>query len=226
MTQNWLDITIEALQTGWREVLVFLPKLLISIAVFIIGWFVSVAVGKIISEVLKKLKLDRFFEKAGWKEALEKAEIKMSVSEFIGGVFKWISVIIFLLVSVEILGLVEFADFLKKIVWWLPNLIVAVAIFIVAVVVADILEKIIKASVKKIEISYAGLLGTVVKWAIYIFAGFAILIQLGVAPTIVNALVFGLIATLSLSLGLAFGLGGKDAAAKLIEEIRKKVSEK
>jgi hypothetical protein len=226
MIQNWSIITLEALQTAWQGFLLFLPKLIGAIIVFIVGWFVSVGIGKLIAEILKRLKLDRFFERTGWKEALEKAELKVTVSEFIGAIFKWILVIVFLLASVEILGLVQFAEFLRRIVWWLPNLIVAVAIFVVATIVAEILEKIIKASVKKMEISYIGFLGTLVKWAIYIFAGLAILLQLGVTPTIINTLIFGLIGTLSLALGLAFGLGGKDAAAKLIEDLKRRISEK
>jgi small-conductance mechanosensitive channel len=108
----------------------------------------------------------------------------------------------------------------------LPNVIVAVAIFVVAIVVADVLEKLIKASVKKMEVGYAGFFGALVKGAVYTFATLAILLQLGVTPQIVNALIFGLIGTISLALGLAFGLGGKDAAAEFIEEIRKKISEK
>jgi hypothetical protein len=226
MIQNWSIITLEALQTAWQGFLLFLPKLIGAIIVFIVGWFVSVGIGKLIAEILKRLKLDRFFERTGWKEALEKAELKVTVSEFIGAIFKWILVIVFLLASVEILGLVQFAEFLRRIIWWLPNLIVAVAIFVVATIVAEILEKIIKASVKKMEISYIGFLGTLVKWAIYIFAGLAILLQLGVTPTIINTLIFGLIGTLSLALGLAFGLGGKDAAAKLIEDLKRRISEK
>lgn len=226
MIKNWSNITIEALQNAWQGFLLFLPKLIGAIIVFVIGWFVSIGIGKLISEILKRLRIDRVFEKTGWKEALEKAELKINVSEFVGEIFKWILVIVFLLASVEILGLVEFAEFLRRIVWWLPNLIVAVAIFIVAIIVAEILEKITKVSVKKMEISHVGFLSSVVKLAIYVFAGLAILSQLGVTPIIINALIFGLIGTLTLALGLAFGLGGKDAAAKLIEQLRKKIAEK
>jgi len=220
MVQNWY------LSTLWQGFLLFLPKLIGAVIVFLVGWFFALAIKKLVTEVLKRINLDRFFEKTGWKEALEKAEIKVTLSEFIGEIFKWVLVIVFLLAAVEILGLTQFAEFLKKIVLWLPNLIVAVAIFAVAIIVADILEKIIKASVKKMEISYAGFFGTLVKGAVYVFSALAILLQLGVTPQIINALIFGLIGTISLALGLAFGLGGKEAAAKLIEEIRKKISEK
>lgn len=226
MVQDWTTITLEALQSAWQGFLIFLPRLIGAIVVLAIGWFIAEGVGRLISEILKRLKLDRVVEKTNWKEALEKADLKVSLSEFLGEICKWILVIVFLMASVEILGLVQFADFLRRILLWLPNLIVTAAIFIVAVVVAEILEKIIKASAKRMEISYAGLLGTLVKGAIYVFTGLAILSQLGVTPVIINALVFGLVATLSLALGLSFGLGGKEAAAKLLEDLKKKVSEK
>jgi len=136
--------------------------------------------------------------------------------------------------SVEILGIPQFAAFLTDIVKWFPNLIAAIAIFIVAAISANFLEKIAKASVKKLEkasvkkleIENVKLVGATVRWAIYIFAVSAILLQLGIAPTIINSFVIGLIAMFTLAFGLAFGLGGKEEAARVIREIRKTVSEK
>jgi hypothetical protein len=226
MVTDWSTITLQALQTTWQSFWLFLPKLIGALIVFIIGWLFSVGVGRLVAEVLKRLKFNQIFERTGWKEALSKAELKADPSEFIGAICKWILVIVFLLASVEILGLVQFADFLKRVVIWLPNLIVASAIFVVAVILADILEKLVKASVKKIQVSYAAFLGTVIKWAIYVFAALAILLQLGITPTIINTLVVGFVGTISIALGLAFGLGGKDAAARFIEDVKHKISEK
>ena len=226
MVTDWSTITLQALQTTWQSFWLFLPKLIGALIVFIIGWLFSVGVGRFVAEVLKRLKFNQIFERTGWKEALSKAELKADPSEFIGAICKWILVIVFLLASVEILGFVQFADFLKRVVIWLPNLIVASAIFVVAVILADILEKLVKASVKKIQVSYAAFLGTVIKWAIYVFAALAILLQLGITPTIINTLVVGFVGTISIALGLAFGLGGKDAAARFIEDVRHKISEK
>ena len=226
MVQDWTTITLEALQSAWQGFLLFLPRLIGAIVVMVIGWFMAEGIGRLVSEILKRLRVDKVFEKTNWKESLEKADLKVSVSDFLGDVCKWVLAIVFLLASVEILGLVQFAEFLRGILLWLPNLIVTAAIFVVAVVVAEILEKVIKAGAKKMEISYAGLLGTLVKGSIYIFTALAILSQLGVTPVIINALVFGLVATISLALGLSFGLGGKETAAKILEDLRKKVSEK
>jgi len=224
--QGWSDITWGALQATWMGFLSFLPKLLGAGLVFLIGWFFALGLGRLIAEFLKRLKFNQIFERTGWKSALEKAELKVNPSEFVGAIFKWVLVIVFLLASVDILGFTQFATVLSRLIGWLPNLIVAIAIFVVAVILTDIIEKIIKASVKKMEIGYAGFAGTAARWSIYTFAGLAILLQLGVTPSIINTLVRGFVGMLALAFGLAFGIGGKDAAAKFISDVQRKISEK
>ena len=225
MILDWSAITFNALKNIWQGFLLYLPKLFGAILVFAIGWVIAAAVGRLISEVLKKIGFNKIFEKVGWKEALGKAELKMDPAEFVGGVFKWIIIIVFLSASVvDILEFTQFQFFLNKIVEWLPNVIVSIAIFVVAIIVTDILEKFIKASVKKLGVGYVGLISTATKWAIYIFAFLAILDQLEVAPNIVNTFVSGFVGMTALAFGLAFGLGGKDAATKFIEDLRRKIS--
>ena len=224
VVENWSTITLGALLSTWENFILFLPKMVGALIVFLVGWFVSVGFGKLVAEVLKKLKFNKIFERVGWKEALEKAEVKVRPSEFMGGICKWILVIVFLLASVEILGFVQFARFVSDVVIWLPNLIVAIIIFIVAIILSDIIEKLIMASVKKMDIGYAGFLGTTVKFSIYIFAILAMLLQLGITPTIIQTLITGFVGMISIAFGLAFGLGGKEAASDLIKELRKKLS--
>ena len=103
-------------------------------------------------------------------------------------------------------------------------IILTIIIFIVAIILTDIIEKLIRASVKKMDIGYAGFLGTTVRFSIYIFAILAMLLQLGITPTIIQTLVTGFVGMISLAFGLAFGLGGKEAASDLIRELRKKLS--
>ena len=224
VVENWSTITLKALFSTYESFLVFLPKMVGALIVFLIGWFISVGFGKLVAEVLKKLKFNKIFDRAGWKEAFDKAEVKVRPSEFVGGICKWILIIVFLLASVEILGFVQLASFVSDVVAWLPNLIVAVVIFIVAVILTDIIEKLIRTSVKKMDIGYAGFLGTTVKFSIYIFAILAMLLQLGITPTIIQTLVTGFVGMISLAFGLAFGLGGKEVASDLIKELRKKLS--
>jgi hypothetical protein len=219
-------ITSMALQNAWMGLVEFVPKLVIGLLIFVIGWLISAVIGRFVAGILERMSFDRIFQQRGWKDALEKADIKVRPSEFIGAIIKWILVIVFLLIFVEILGFSEFAVFLREVIGWLPNIVIAAAIFVVSVIIADILEKVINASVREIGIRYAQFLGAIVRWAIYIFSGFAILIQLGVAPSIINTLITGFVGMLALAFGLAFGLGGKDAAADLIRSAKNRLSEK
>jgi len=221
--QDWSNITAGALQSFWSGFLSFVPKLIGAVIVFVIGWLIAVWVGKILALILKKAKFDTIFEKAKWQEAMDKAEFKMEMSEFVGSLIKWILIIVFLLAGVEILGMSQFAGFLSGIVAWLPNVVISVAIFVVAVVASDFLEKMMKAFVGKMSVKHVGLAGTIVKWAVWIFALLAILGQLGVAREIIQILVTGVVALIVIGGGLAFGLGGKDMAKDILDNLREKL---
>ncbi len=225
MVSDWSIITVESLQKLWQGFINFLPELIGALVVFVVGWFIAVWLGKLVSEILKRIRVDYLFEKTQWDEALEKADFKMKISDFIGGIVKWILIVVFLLAAVEILELSAFAGFLRAIVAWLPNLVVAVAIFVVAVIAADFADKLVKAVVGKMGVGYAKFSGAIVKWAIWIFAILAILSQLGVASDIVQILVSGFVALIVLSASIAFGLGGKDAARDILEGLRGRMKE-
>lgn len=223
MVQDWLNITIQALQSSWEGMLLFLPKLLGAVVVFIIGWFIAIWVGKIIAAILEKIKFNELFSRTGWRAAFEKAEITITPSDFIGAIIKWIFVVVSLMVASDILEWIAFSSLLNRILTWVPSLIIAIAILIVAIVLADILEKMVKASAQKMGVGFVNHLGSAIRAAIYIFAILAALMQVGVAPAIISTLVTGFVATLAIAFGLSFGLGGKDMAAKLLEDWRHKM---
>jgi len=225
MVLDWYYVTIQALQNLWQGFLSFIPVLLGAIIVFVIGWFISVGVGKLITEILKRVKFNQIFEKGGWKSALEKAEIKVDPSGFIGAIIKWILVIVFLLAAVEILGLIQFAGFLKSVLAYLPNVIVASLIFVVTVILVDIVEKIVRAAVESIKVGYGAMVSAVIKWSIWVFALLAILHQLGIAKPFMETLFTGLVAMLVISLGIAFGLGGKEVAAEILQDVKRKLKD-
>ncbi|MDD3919511.1 MAG: hypothetical protein PHX52_02915 [Candidatus Pacebacteria bacterium] len=210
----------------WASIASFLPMLLAAIIVFIIGWFLSIGIGKLVSEILRKLGFNNIFRKTGWESALKKADIEVDPAQFFGVITKWIFVIIFLMIASDIIGWTSFSVLLGQIVLWIPNLLVAVVILVVAIILADILEKIVKATVDRMGVASANFLGALTKWVIYIVAALAILSQLNIAQTIVNSVVVGVVATFVIALGLAFGLGGRDEAGKVLKAIREKVENK
>lgn len=225
VVKSWYAVTMDALKAVWYRFVEFLPKLIGAIVIIIIGWFVALGIGRLVSEILKRIKLDKIFEQGKWKTALEKAGWKVSPSAFIGAIVKWVIFIAFLLAAVETLGFVAFASFLSKIVAWLPNVIVAAAIFVVAVIAVEYIPKIIRAATEGVGIKYSNFLEAIVRWAIWIFAIVAILVQLGIAKEIIMTLFTGLVAFLVIAGGLAFGLGGKEAAARFLEDLTRKFKE-
>ena len=122
-----------------------------AILVLIIGWFVAALIGRLIAEILKRIKFDQIFEKGGWKASLAKADIKVDPSGFIGAIVKWILIIVFLMAAVQILGINQLADFLKGILGYLPNVIAAAAIFVVTVILVDIVEKVVRTDSRKLQ---------------------------------------------------------------------------
>ena len=223
MILDWYVITLNGLQDLLQGFIGFLPALVGALIIFVIGWFISSGVGRLVGDILKKIKFNQIFERGNWKNALEKADLKVDPSGFIGAIFKWVLVIVFLLASVEVLGLNQLAAFITDVLAYLPNVLVASLIFVVAVIIADIVEKVLRAAVESAQVGQAHMVGVIVRWSIWIFAAIAILTQLGITPILWQTLFTGLVALVVVAGGLAFGLGGKEVAGQWLQDMSKKL---
>jgi len=227
MTTDW---SLTVIQPFLQQLITFIANLLLAVIVFIIGYLISIAIGRLIAELLKSVKFNKLFEKEGWKRALQRANIEVNPSEFIGVIFKWVFVIVSLLLAVDVLGLSSFSGFLTQVLDYLPNVVMAVLIFIVAIIISDIAEKVVRATVERLKVGYGYVASAIVKWAIWIFTFFLVLDLLLPASlfvkTIYTAIIYGVVGALTLGVGLAIGLGGKDTAAKIISDMYKKTEEK
>ena len=199
MVLDWYEITVESVQDLVVGLVNFIPELAGALVVFFVGWFVAVIIGRIVADVLKRVRFNQIFERGNWKNALAKADLKVDPAGFIGGVFKWILTIVFLLAAVEILGLDQVAVFLQGVLAYLPNVIAAALIFVVAVIIADIVEKVLRAAVESTDVGHGHLVGVIVRWSIWVFAIIAILSQLGVAPVLLQTVFTGLVALVVLA---------------------------
>ena len=225
MNTNWMELTQEKLAEVWVGFLTFLPQLIIAILVFIIGWFIAILIGRIVAEILKKLRFNQIFEAGVWKEALEKAEFKVDASGFVGAIIKWVLVIVALWIALGLLGesFAPFTQFLEDVLNYLPNVVIAAFIFVVAVIVADLLGKVLRVAVESTRVGYGHIVEVIVKWAIMIFAIWAILIQLEIASELLMTIFQGLIALIVIAGGIAFGLGGKSAAEEILGNLHRKL---
>ena len=197
--------------------------LIFALVVLFVGWLIALGVGQLITRILVIIKFNQYIEKAGIKDALEKAELKVDAGAFLGAIFKWIVFVAVLSVVAEILGLVQFAGLLQSILGYLPNVIVAVLIFVVAVIIAEILEKVLRAVVEGVKVGYGSLVGAIIKWSIWIFAILLILDQLRIGSDLIRILFAGIVAMIAIAGGVAFGLGGKDVAGEILRDLKQKI---
>lgn len=207
------------------QVLQFLPKLLLAIIIFIAGWVVGSVLSDVVSKIVKAIKIDSILESAGARGLLDKAGFNLNTGAFLGGLVKWFIIIVFLVTALDILKLEAVNAFLTNVVLgYIPQVIVATLILVVAAVLADLSQKVLSGGARALESKHAGMVGGVARWSIWIVAILAALNQLGIAGGMMQTLFTGLVAMLALAGGLAFGLGGKEAAANYIEKLRGDIS--
>jgi len=222
--QTWVDVISYSLQNLWQGFVLFLPTFLGALIIFFVGLIIAAGLGKIVEKLIDALKLDRLLEQLGLNKVLERADVRLHSGRFVGVLVQWFFVIVTLLAVSDILNLLAFSDFLKQVLLYVPNIVIAVLIMLAGVVIAAFSSKLVRASVLASRLHAARFLGALTKWSILVFTFLAALSQLGVAGALVNTLIMGFVAMLALAGGLAFGLGGKDVAAAWLEKIKEEIS--
>ena len=220
---TWADVLNQSLMGLTWGVVQFVPNLLIAILIFIIGWIVGAGLGRLVAQVIGVIKLDQALVSAGVDKIVERAGYKLNAGRLLGGLVKWFFIIVFLVASLDVLGLTDVTAFLRgAVLTYIPQVIVAILILLVSAVLAETAERVVSGSARAAGVRSAGLLGTLARWAIWVFALLAALDRLGISP-LIQTLFTGVVVALSLAFGLAFGLGGTKAAEKYIARIEDEI---
>lgn len=207
----------------WVEIMRFLPQLLIAILVLILGWIIGGILSRVVRRVFKKLRLDEVLDKAGVDDLSKKAGYSFKPGHFVGALVKWFVILAFAVVAFDILGLQEVTTFMREVVLgYLPQVFVAVLILFAAMVIAGLASKSLEAMLRTSGTNNPELFGKVAYYLVIAFGFMAALNQLSIADELVETLFMGIVFAISLGLGLAFGLGGKEAAARYIEKVTRK----
>lgn len=226
IVQTWLSVLQQSFQSLAAGVIAFIPNLVFAVVIFIIGWVIGSLVAKLVEQAFKAIKVDHALKAAGVDDVVSRAGWNLNSGRFIGMLVQWFVIVIFLVASLEILGLTQVTVFLQQVVLlYLPQVIVAALILVVAAVVAGVADRVIRGGAMAAGVTSANLAGTMARYAIWIFAILTALGQLGVATPFVQTLFTGIVVALSLAFGLAFGLGGQEAAARTIERVRSEIKQ-
>jgi hypothetical protein len=208
-----------SLQDLYGRFISFLPNFLVAVIILIVGWVVAVFVARLVKQLLHTVKIDEVGDKLGLDQVSARTGMKMSVSGTIAWVVKWFILLAIFLAAADILNLTQVSAFLNQVLLYIPNVVAGAAILLVGTLIAGFLSKLVRHSVQAAGLSSADLLGSVTQWAVMIFTVLATLDQLKVASAFVQTLFTGIIAMLAIAGGLAFGLGGRDHAAKVLNRV-------
>lgn len=221
--KDWLTVTNDAWISIWDKFVSFLPNLIGAIIILVIGWVIGMVVATLIDRLFRLVGLQALFEKAKVEDVLKKANADKDATSLIASAFRWIIYLVAFIAASNTLKLTAVADFLNSVLTYVPQVIIAVAIILMGLILAHFLAAVVKGSIKSAGLAFADTASLIVRWSIIVFSVLAALAQLGIATSMINTLFVGLVAFLAIAGGLAFGLGGQNAAKELIEDIKKEL---
>lgn len=213
----------DAMRDLYVRLIGFLPNFLVAVIILVVGVVVAMFVAKLVKQVLQSLKLDEAGDKLGLDELSARTGMKLSVSGALAWLVKWFLLLAIFLAAADILGLTQVSLFLNSVLAYIPNVIAAAAIMLVGSMLARFMARLVRHSVKAAGLASADLLGSITQWAVMVFTVLATLNQLGVASEFVQTLFTGIIAMVAIAGGLAFGLGGKEHASKVLNMIERDI---
>ena len=223
---EWENLIADPVRQMLTRILGYLPILLGALVILIVGWIVARAIRRILDWLLKTIRFDTLADKAGISAILRKGDLKISAREVVSSLVYWLIMIMVLVMTVDALGLPKASDVLASLFAYVPNVIAALLVLVVAMFLASFVSGIVHTAASNANLPKPEIFAGVSRWAIIIFAVTVSLGELGIATLLVTTTFNIILGGVCLALALAFGLGGKDAAARYLEELKERHSEK
>ena len=223
---EWENLIVEPVREMLTKIMAYLPVLLGALVILIVGWLVAKAIRRIVDWLLKTIRFDTLADKAGISEVLRKGNLKTTAREVVSGLVYWLIMIMVLVMVVNALGLPKASDILASLFAYVPKVIAALLVLVVAMFLASFVSGIVRTAAGNANLPRPEIFAGISRWAIIIFAVTISLGELGIGTLLVTTTFNIILGGVCLALALAFGLGGKDAAAKYLEELKQKRSQK
>lgn len=220
--QYQLQAFINSLNEFWLQIVSFVPKLLAVIVILLVGWVVAKIVKLAVKRLLDLMHFDRYAQRSGLEALMSDSHLDLSLSGIISQIVYWLVIVLFIITGANALGLNEVAVLLHQVAAYLPHVIVAILILIFGTLLARFVNRLVFTWLYGIKFSRALAVSTSAEYGIQILALFMALEQLGVGMQLIHSLFVIVFGAFFLALAIAFGLGGRDWAARVIEDLDKK----
>jgi hypothetical protein len=219
---EWENLIADPVREMLTRIMAYLPVLLGALLILIVGWIIAKIIRSMVNGVLKVVRFDTLADKAGISEVLKKGDLKITARQVVSGLVYWLVMIMVLVMTANALGLPKASDILANLFAYVPKVIAALLVLVVAMFLASFVSGIVRIAAGNANLPKPDLLAGISRWAIIVFAVTISLAQLGIAPLLVTATFNIILGGVVLGLALAFGLGGRDAAAKYIDELKER----
>ncbi|GAC1406078.1 MAG: hypothetical protein NVSMB64_11440 [Candidatus Velthaea sp.] len=214
---DWTAGFITGLTAGLARFFSAIPKRLGALILRAIGWAIAGFVGRLVTNLCRTIQVDTVADRVGVNGFLQKSGTRLRASNVLGEVVTWVIRLVFIEMAAEQLGMPQVSQIINQILGFIPNIIVAMIILGVGAFAGQLLAGVVRGAASEAGLGNPNLLAKLTSGAIMAFAVIAALNELNIAPVVVDTLYIGLVAALALALGLAFGLGGRETAARLTE---------
>jgi hypothetical protein len=219
--QYQLDIFVNSLNQFWLQLVNFVPKLLAVLVILFFGWIVAILVRSAVKRILDFTHFDKFAQKSGLEAFMNNGNVKLTLSGIISQLMYWLVIILFVITGANSLELSAVANLLEQLAGYLPHIIVAILVIVFGTLLARFVNRLVFAWLYGIKFEHALAVSTSAEYGIQLLAVFVALEQLGIGMQLIYSLFVIVFGAVFLALAIAFGLGGKDWAAKVIADLSK-----
>ncbi len=220
--KDQFNLFVESFQQFLNEIASALPKIIGAILILIIGWIIAKLLKRLFVKLLKLVKFNYLTEKSGIDKFLKEGGAKVNAIDVIGTLIYWFIMLIVIMATLNSLNLTAASALFNEIMLYIPNIVVAIAILIIGIYLARMVSQIIKTSLKGMQDKTSNLISQIAFIAIIVLTVFVTIGQLNIAKEIMTSAFIIIFGAICLALALAFGLGGREKAAEILDELLKK----
>jgi small-conductance mechanosensitive channel len=214
-----IDIFVASLTSFWTQLASFIPQLLGAIVALVLGWMLAKLARTGVMRLLTLLKFDKATEKSGLETFMKHADLELSVASVLGNLIYWLIILVMIVTVANSLGLQMVADLFNKVVLYIPNVIVAILVLVFGTILARFINRMVFAWLSNMEFDGALTVSTFSEYAMMVFVFFMAMEQLQIANELLTAAFIIAFGAVGLAFAIAFGLGARDWAAKVVDKL-------
>ena len=213
---DWGTAVVSSLTAALALLLAGIPKIIGFLVILIIGWLVASAIAAAVTAVLRAVRFNDLAQRSGFAGFVRQMGVQRDAASFVADIAKWFVRLIVLVAAFDALGLPAVSSVLQQLLLWLPNLVVALVILVLAGLAANALAGLVRGATAESGLGNPDLLANIARVAVWAFAIVVAVNQIGIATELVNTLFMATVGAVALAIGLSFGLGGRDTAALIV----------